>query len=175
MSAYAFFFHPTRFRWVDDEGFMLMTIREYVSGRPLYDGMYTEYGPFFYATIGGLFSLFGWKVTHDAGRRLANRRARSIWNLTPVTLRRKRSWRHQGNGMIRRARLSGAMTPKTEGLSRVTYSQQLGAAGLISGLARRIRVYGTSLDDIKRELKLAGALPLRQVAHRGDPVDYSSA
>src|ERR1700720_4280100 len=68
MSAYAFFFLPTRFRWVDDEGFMLMTIREYVSGRPLYDGMYTDYGPFFYATIGGLFSLFGWRVTHDAGR-----------------------------------------------------------------------------------------------------------
>src|SRR6266436_10346266 len=28
----------------------------YVSGGPLYDGIYTEYGPFYYAVVGGLFS-----------------------------------------------------------------------------------------------------------------------
>jgi hypothetical protein len=28
----------------------------YVSGRPLYDGMFTEYGPFYYAVVDGLLS-----------------------------------------------------------------------------------------------------------------------
>src|SRR5215831_2382279 len=67
-GAYAYLFLPTRFRWADDEGFMLTTLQEYLSGRPLYDGMYTEYGPFFYLLIGGLFSVTRWTVTHDAGR-----------------------------------------------------------------------------------------------------------
>src|SRR5215831_4825356 len=30
--------------------------------------MYTKYGPFYYATIGGLFRLARWSVTHDAVR-----------------------------------------------------------------------------------------------------------
>jgi hypothetical protein len=47
---------------------MLMTLREYLDGRPLYTGMYTEYGPFYYVVIGGLFSVMGWPVTHDAVR-----------------------------------------------------------------------------------------------------------
>src|ERR1700730_19380737 len=68
MGVCSYFFLLTRFRWVDDEGFMLMTLRQYLGGRALYDGMYTEFGPFFYATMAGLFSVAGWNVTHDAIR-----------------------------------------------------------------------------------------------------------
>lgn len=32
-AAYAYLFLPSRFRWVDDEGFMLTTLQEYLSGR----------------------------------------------------------------------------------------------------------------------------------------------
>jgi hypothetical protein len=50
----------------DDEGFMLMTLRQYVEGLPLYKTTYTEYGPFYYVLFGSLFGFAG--VTHDAIR-----------------------------------------------------------------------------------------------------------
>jgi len=56
------------FAWYDDEGFMLMTLVQYTSGVPLYDGMYTEYGPFYYVFHAALFELTGWPLTHDSMR-----------------------------------------------------------------------------------------------------------
>ena len=56
----------TRFTYTDDEGFMLMTLRQYVSGLPLYDKAYTEYGPFYYVLLGNVFTLAG--ISHDAIR-----------------------------------------------------------------------------------------------------------
>jgi hypothetical protein len=53
------------FAWYDDEGFMLMTLRQYTTGLPLYDKMYTEYGPFYYVFHSALFRFAGWTVTHD--------------------------------------------------------------------------------------------------------------
>src|SRR6266436_2568487 len=64
----ALFLLRSRFMWYDDEGFMLMTLREYLEGRPLYTGIYTEYGPFYYVVIGGLLSVARWPVSHDVGR-----------------------------------------------------------------------------------------------------------
>jgi hypothetical protein len=49
----------------DDEGFMMMTLRQYIGGAPLYDRMYTEYGPFYYVFHSSLFALAGWSVDHD--------------------------------------------------------------------------------------------------------------
>jgi hypothetical protein len=49
----------------DDEGFMMMTLRQYMGGAPLYDRMYTEYGPFYYVFHSSLFALAGWSVNHD--------------------------------------------------------------------------------------------------------------
>ena len=56
----------THFSEYDDEGFMLMTLRQYLEGLPLYDRTYTEYGPFYYMLLGGVFRGVG--VTHDAIR-----------------------------------------------------------------------------------------------------------
>jgi hypothetical protein len=58
------------FSWYDDEGFMLFTLRQFDSGIPLYDGMYTEYGPFYYLAVTGLLSLAGLPITHDVIRLL---------------------------------------------------------------------------------------------------------
>jgi hypothetical protein len=64
--GYALVLVRTHFSDYDDEGFMLMTLRQYVEGLPLYDRVYTEYGPFYYVLLGNPFRLAG--VTHDAIR-----------------------------------------------------------------------------------------------------------
>ena len=63
--------HPrmfTGFMNYDDEGYMLTALKGFVNHGDLYDRIFTQYGPFFYEAWGGLFSLFGIPVTHDAGR-----------------------------------------------------------------------------------------------------------
>lgn len=59
----------SQYVWYDDEGFMLMTLRQYTGGTPLYDRMYTEYGPFYYVTLDTLFRLIGASIGHDQIRR----------------------------------------------------------------------------------------------------------
>jgi hypothetical protein len=66
--AYAYAATVSMFRWYDDEGFVLLTLRQWLSGVPLYDGLYTEYGPFYYLAYGGLFRTAGVLPTHDAMR-----------------------------------------------------------------------------------------------------------
>jgi hypothetical protein len=63
--------HPrmfTGFATYDDEGYMLTALKGYVNHGHLYDDVFTQYGPFYYEAWGGLFSLFGIAVDHDAGR-----------------------------------------------------------------------------------------------------------
>jgi NADH:ubiquinone oxidoreductase subunit 6 (subunit J) len=63
--------HPAMFNGFhnyDDEGYMLTALKSFVNGHHLYDEVFTQYGPFYYELWGGLFSLFGISVTHDAGR-----------------------------------------------------------------------------------------------------------
>ena len=52
----------------DDEGYVLMTLREYARGGALYDQVYSEYGPAFYELVSGLFTILGVAITHNAGR-----------------------------------------------------------------------------------------------------------
>jgi hypothetical protein len=52
----------------DDEGYMLTALKGFVNHGGLYDGVFSQYGPFYYELWGGVFSLFGISVTHDAGR-----------------------------------------------------------------------------------------------------------
>ena len=56
------------FNVYDDEGFFLVTLRDYLSGDSLFTQVSTIYGPFFYEVLGGLFKLFGLEVGHDTGR-----------------------------------------------------------------------------------------------------------
>lgn len=63
--------HPrmfTGFMSYDDEGYMLTALKGFVNHGDLYDRIFSQYGPFYYEAWGGLFSLFGIPVTHDAGR-----------------------------------------------------------------------------------------------------------
>jgi hypothetical protein len=63
--------HPkmfSGFHSYDDEGYMLTALKGFVSHGELYDRVFSQYGPFYYEFWGGIFSLFGIPVTHDAGR-----------------------------------------------------------------------------------------------------------
>ncbi len=63
--------HPrmfTGFASYDDEGYMLIALKEFIRHGHLYNQVFSQYGPFYYEFWGGLFSLFGISVTHDAGR-----------------------------------------------------------------------------------------------------------
>jgi hypothetical protein len=56
------------FHVYDDEGSILITLRDYMSGHPLLTPNIPYYGPFFYETFGGLFKLLGIAPTNDSGR-----------------------------------------------------------------------------------------------------------
>ncbi len=63
--------HPKMFfgfHEYDDEGYMLTALKSFVNHGHLYDQVFTQYGPFYYELWGGIFSIFGIPVTHDAGR-----------------------------------------------------------------------------------------------------------
>jgi hypothetical protein len=77
--------HPrmfTGFASYDDEGYMLTALKGFVRHGALYDDVFTQYGPFYYEAWGGLFSLFGIAVTHDAGRTLTM----IVWVLSSLVL-----------------------------------------------------------------------------------------
>jgi len=52
----------------DDEGYFLITVRDYVSAHLVASQAWAIYGPFFYEVMGGLFQLLGLEVGHDVGR-----------------------------------------------------------------------------------------------------------
>ena len=56
------------FQPYDDEGFQLLTLDGYVSGRALYTELVTYHGPFFYEIMGGFFKLTSLQVSNDSGR-----------------------------------------------------------------------------------------------------------
>src|SRR5450759_2025092 len=58
----------TLFQPYDDDGFQLLTLDGYVSGRALYTELVTYHGPFFYEIMGGFFKLTGFQVSNDSGR-----------------------------------------------------------------------------------------------------------
>src|SRR5437764_5014240 len=58
----------TGFAVTDDEGYFLLSIKGVIAHGGLYDAVYSQYGPFYYDLFGGLFSVLGIAVGHDAGR-----------------------------------------------------------------------------------------------------------
>jgi hypothetical protein len=66
----------------DDEGYMLTALKSFVNHGHLYDKVFTQYGPFYYELWGGLFSIFGIPVTHDAGRNVVT----VVWVLSSLGL-----------------------------------------------------------------------------------------
>jgi hypothetical protein len=52
----------------DDEGTVLVTVKAFVHGDPLYKEIWSVYGPFYYEIYGGFFKLTGIDITADASR-----------------------------------------------------------------------------------------------------------
>jgi hypothetical protein len=61
----------TVFKAWDDEGYMLIAMRNYLAGHHLYSETYTQYGPFHFFAQGLTLRLLHLPVTHDAGRLVA--------------------------------------------------------------------------------------------------------
>ena len=57
-----------QFQDYDDEGYLLVTVQQFLRGLPLYDQVYTQYGPAYYLWQQVLHTLLGIPVTHDATR-----------------------------------------------------------------------------------------------------------
>jgi hypothetical protein len=57
----------TGFASYDDEGFMLVTLRSFISGQALYDKIVVQYGPFYFEVFGVLGRL-GVPFDNDSGR-----------------------------------------------------------------------------------------------------------
>ena len=60
----------THFRDYDDEGYIALSVREFVAGGSLYGDVYSQYGPFLHELWGGLFAISGAEVTPGAVRAL---------------------------------------------------------------------------------------------------------
>lgn len=52
----------------DDEGYVLLSLRTYLAGHPLYDQTYSQYGPAYFALEGAWHRLLRMPVTHDVAR-----------------------------------------------------------------------------------------------------------
>jgi hypothetical protein len=57
-----------QFQNYDDEGYLLVTVQQYLQGLPLYDDVYTQYGPVYYMWQWVLHRLLQIPLTHDATR-----------------------------------------------------------------------------------------------------------
>ncbi|OFW06098.1 MAG: hypothetical protein A3H96_23800 [Acidobacteria bacterium RIFCSPLOWO2_02_FULL_67_36] len=58
----------SRFMPYDDEGTVMVSVRTFLGGLPLYDQTYSQYGPFYYLLKKLLFGVTGGPVTHDITR-----------------------------------------------------------------------------------------------------------
>ena len=56
------------FQAYDDEGYFLITLRDYTAGHPLFTQALPIYGPFFYEVMGGVYKVLGLEPSPDAGR-----------------------------------------------------------------------------------------------------------
>lgn len=52
----------------DDEGYILLTLRNQLTHGGLYDVVYTQYGPFFYAVLGGISRVLDFEWNNTSGR-----------------------------------------------------------------------------------------------------------
>src|SRR5262249_50074634 len=54
----------------DDEGYMMITVRGYLEGHSLYNGVFTAYGPVYYFYEWVIHRVAGLPLTHDVTRLL---------------------------------------------------------------------------------------------------------
>lgn len=66
ISSYFIIF--SKFAPHDDEGFLLISIKEFISGNPLYDSTFTQYGPFYYFIQQILYDILKIPLNHNHTR-----------------------------------------------------------------------------------------------------------
>lgn len=66
--ALAFLTCFSTFSAYDDEGYLLLSVRTFLGGEPLYDRVFTQYGPTYYLAQAALHALAAVPLTHDATR-----------------------------------------------------------------------------------------------------------
>jgi hypothetical protein len=54
----------------DDEGYLMVSVKSVLAGQPLYDEVYSQYGPFYYVVQAVVHGFFALPVTHDVTRQL---------------------------------------------------------------------------------------------------------
>lgn len=69
-TLYAYYVMFSGFAFYDDEGFLNLTVRQFVHGRALYDDVYSQYGPFFYVFNWAVFRFAPVPVDTDSVRLL---------------------------------------------------------------------------------------------------------
>jgi hypothetical protein len=69
-TRYAYYVMFSGFAFYDDEGFLNLTVRQFVHGRALYDDVYSQYGPFFYVFNWAVFRFAPVSVDTDSVRLL---------------------------------------------------------------------------------------------------------
>lgn len=79
LAVLAYYWEFQGFSGWDDEGYLMMTIKQFLNGHKLYDQVYTQYGPFYYAVKWLIFRITGASVSNDSVRFVAV----GIWLLYP--------------------------------------------------------------------------------------------
>lgn len=67
-SARWFLASASEFSRYDDEGFVMLMLRHYLSGDVLYSGFYAQYGPFAYQALATIHGLLGMVPSNDSAR-----------------------------------------------------------------------------------------------------------
>lgn len=63
--SYAYLFTFSRFLRIDDQGYLMISVRSFLQGQPLYDTVFTQYGPVYYFYQWLLHGPASIPVTHD--------------------------------------------------------------------------------------------------------------
>jgi len=70
LGALGFTLIATNYMIYDDEGYVLWSVRQFCEGKPLYTGVFSQYGPLFYLGYRALQAVTGVVFNHDTGRML---------------------------------------------------------------------------------------------------------
>jgi hypothetical protein len=58
----------SQFQYYDDEGYLLVSVKSFLDGHPLFDETFTPYGPFHFLVARFLYGVSGLPVSHDVTR-----------------------------------------------------------------------------------------------------------
>ena len=64
-AVYAYSTIFSKFAFYDDQGFMMISLKGYLEGHPLYDQVFSTYGPFYFFWERAIHAITALPVTHD--------------------------------------------------------------------------------------------------------------